>query len=313
MVLQTVNGVIAGEEMGVTLTHEHIFVGSRDMWSAFGDNWVNRKELADYAVKELTLCRERWGLRTMLDGTATDTARDVGLIREVAEESGVQIAYSTGLYHAEAPFIAGKRPEEFAKYFIEECKSGSAGFDCKPAFLKCATGKLGMTDINRIEVAAMAVTQRETGLPLFCHNEHKVHTADAQIEVFREYGADLSRVIIGHASDCPDVDYLMGLYETGVWLSFDRIGPGRTEIPAKVVAELLKRGADRILLSHDHCVYLDFGNASWEKTRAKGWEDLNLDFCYLFRNYLPALKELGVTDEQIHMLTVENPAKAYCI
>jgi len=313
MYLETVKGRIPTEKMGITLSHEHVYVGSGDMVAAFGDAWVNRKELVKEAARQLKECQKEWGLSTMLDGTATDTARDVTLIREVAEESGIQIAYCTGLYHTEAQFIKGKRPEEFAKYFIRECQEGSAGTDCKPAFLKCATGALGITPLNRIEVATMAVTQRETGLPLFCHNEHRIHTATEQIKIFREYGADLSRVIIGHASDTADVDYLWSLYQTGVWLSFDRIGyradGGLSQ--AKTLAALIERGADRLLVSHDHCVYLDFGNISWEKVKARGYMDKNLDFGFVFRSYFPLLRQLGVQEDVIRKLTTDNPARAY--
>lgn len=313
MALQTFQGPVPTSQMGITLSHEHVFVGSGDMVAAFGDRWVNRRELVDIASKQLTVVREKYGVKTVIDGTATDTARDVALIREVSERSGVQMAYTTGLYHAESPFIAGKKPEEFAKYFISECLEGSAGTNCRPAFLKCATGALGMTEINRIEVATMAVTQRETGLPLFCHNTHSIHTADMQMEIFREYGADLSKVIVGHASDSTDVDYLMSLHDTGAWLSFDRIGPradgGMSQ--AKTLIALMRRGADRLLLSHDHCVYLDFGDMDWPTTRARGYENLKLDFTYIFREFLPLLRSLGVTDEEIDTLLVKNPARAY--
>ena len=50
----------------------------------------------------------------------------------------------------------------------------------------------------------------------------------------------------------------------------------------------------RVLLSHD-----------------AGWYELQSD--RKFETVLPALKENGFTDEEIHLLTVENPKRAFAI
>ena len=317
--MNTILGTVPASKLGRTLPHEHILVGSLDMRMAFGDRWYDRKKLVELAVKEIAQVRDEYGITTIIDGTTADTCRDLELIKEVALETGVNIPYCTGLYHSDIISYNKKIPEEFAKYFISECLEGSSRPDgstgeSKPAFLKCAVGEIGMTDINRVCVTAMAIAQRETGLPLFCHNVHRAKTADAQVEVFREYGADLNKVIIGHASDCTDVDYLETFLKLGCHLSFDRIGPHQDNnlAHATTVKALIDRGwINRITLSHDHCVYLDFGKANFEKTYAAGPYGLRLDFTYISRCFLDRLREHGVTEEQIDTMMIANPAKLY--
>jgi predicted metal-dependent phosphotriesterase family hydrolase len=36
-------------------------------------------------------------------------------------------------------------------------------------------------------------------------------------------------------------------------------------------------------------------------------------YCHIFERFLPLLRDLGVTDEQIHVIQVENPAGAFAI
>jgi len=317
--MNTILGNVSPSELGRTLPHEHILVGSAEMLAAFGDRWVDRKKLTELAVKEVEVVRDRYGISTIIDGTASDTCRDLEIIREVSLRTGVHMPYCTGLYHFEMSSYARKTPEEFAKYFIDECENGSANRDgslgsSKPAFLKCATDVLGVTPVNRVELATMAIVQRETGLPLYCHNKHSEHTATEQIKVFKEYGADLCKVIIGHASDTADIPYLTSLLEEGCSLSFDRIGPRQDDnsAHAATIAALVKAGyTDRLMMSHDHCVYLDFGNAKFESTYAKGPYDLRLDFTYISRVFPDRLKAQGVTDAEIDTMMITVPAKVY--
>lgn len=317
--MNTILGDIPAQQLGRTLVHEHILVGSMDMRMAFGDRWYDKKKLVELAVKEIGQARDEFGITAIIDATPVDTCRDLPLIREVALKTGVHIPYCTGLYYAEAPFMYNKRPEEFAKYFIAECLEGSSCPDgtvgqTKPAFLKCATGSRGITKINRIALTTMAITQRETGLPLFCHNTHSMHTAPDQLALFREYGVDLSRVIIGHASDTTDLSYLTALLEAGCHLSFDRIGLRHDQLAAQaetIIALITSGWIDRITLSHDHSVYIDFGRNSFEKTYAAGPYNQPRDFCSIGRFFLPLLRARGITDAQIDAMMITNPARLY--
>ncbi|MBQ3126070.1 MAG: phosphotriesterase [Clostridia bacterium] len=317
--METILGPISTKQLGRTLVHEHIFVGSANLYRAFGNRWYDKHRLIELAVREISHVRDTYGITAIIDATTPDIGRDLELIRTVSAETGVHIPYCTGLYYGEHPTLSGKKPEELAKYFIAECLEGSAMSDgsigsAKPAFLKCATGSQGVTKLNRLTLAAMAITQRETNLPLYCHNTHSKQTATEQISVFREYGTDLSRVIIGHTSDTDDLAYLTELLTAGCQLSFDRIGtvPARIPAQAKTIATLIKTGwLDRITISHDYCVYIDFGRSNFAERYALGPCGQNRTMCVIHEQLLPALRACGISDTEIDTIMIENPTRLY--
>jgi phosphotriesterase-related protein len=311
--VHTVLGPIAAEEMGVTLAHEHIACFSHSMKQTFGERWFKTDELISAAVKLLLKARDR-GLGTLIDGTPNNLGRDIRILREVSGRSGVNIVASSGMYYSESAFLENKSPEFFADFFIYECVHGMAGTDSLPGILKCATGAQGFTPNNITLLKTMALVQKATGLPLFAHNIHALKTGLRQLDILEQSGVDLSRVIVGHCSDTCDLPYLESLLERGCYLGFDRLRPNAdgNRAQAETICALIRRGwLERLLLSHDYCVFLDFRNNSWADIKAQGFEDLPLDFTYIQRCFLPVLRGMGVTELQIKRMTSLNPASIF--
>ncbi|NLE12055.1 MAG: hypothetical protein GX628_00090 [Clostridiales bacterium] len=309
--INTVLGSISADSLGDVLFHEHVVCCDPSMRMAFGERWFRRDELIEKAVRLFSAAKTECGVATIIDGTPADLGRDIGIIREVSERSGVNVVASSGVYTSEAITFAGKTPERFARYFIEECEKGVDGTDVRPGILKCATGEQGFTDINVMMLTTMAIVQRETGLPLFAHNNHSAKTPFRQLEIFDAAGADLSKVVIGHASDSYDPDYLDDVLKSGCSLGFDRIYPGAYKRQAKTIAALIARGReDRIVLSHDFFAYVDFGDADWESRKNDGY---GRSFTTIHKQLLPELRELGVAEKQISKLVRKNPARLLSI
>ena len=93
--IQTATGPIDSDELGFTLTHEHVVVGSPPIRQQFPD-LHDRDAILDVAVPNLIAAREA-GVRSMVDLTPITLGRDAALIREASERSGVQIIVATGL------------------------------------------------------------------------------------------------------------------------------------------------------------------------------------------------------------------------
>ena len=97
--MATVNGVlgpIETEDLGFTLMHEHILVANWAMRRCF-PGYVDEGELIRDAVREVNSARDR-GVRTMVDLTAINLGRDIHVIRNVAEKTGMQLIAATGFY-----------------------------------------------------------------------------------------------------------------------------------------------------------------------------------------------------------------------
>jgi phosphotriesterase-related protein len=155
---------------------------------------------------------------------------------------------------------------------------------------------------------AAAQAARRTGLAITTHAVQST-VGLAQLDVFDAEGADLSRVVIGHADSNPSLDYHRAIVERGATVEFDflgmsfsvreRHGEGRI---VDNLRELLARGhAGRILLSQDVC-----HDSQLKRYGGNG-------YTYLADTFLPRLRAAGVSDAEIRTITVDNPRRLLTI
>jgi phosphotriesterase-related protein len=301
--ISTTLGKISANELGETLCHEHVFCANPAFVNAFGNSWFPKDEVIERAVELFTKAKTECGVNTVIDCTPIDLGRDVEIIREVSQKTGINFIVSTGMYHNEETFLHGKKPENLATYYINEYKNGIKDTGIRPEILKCATGYCGVTPVNEMLLSAVAIAHKNTGMTICAHNEHAVKTAYAQLKIFRKYGVDMEKVIIGHCSDSYDCDYLEDLLSYGCYLAFDRIYPNKYEEQAKTISTLIQRGhEDKLLVSHDFFAFYDFGDTDLEKQ--KGFKR---DFTIVHKKLFPYLSSLGIAKDTIQKLTVHNP------
>ncbi|MHB9032899.1 MAG: phosphotriesterase family protein, partial [Anaerolineae bacterium] len=143
-VIHTVLGPIAPAAMGPTLPHEHImcdFIGADKVSPSRykADEIVTRME--PY-LRELL----PQGVKTFVDCTPDYLARDVEVLRRLAERTGVQIVTNTGWY--KEPYLPARAftlsSEQIAAEWSAEFKNGIGTSGIKPGFIKIAVfpGKL---------------------------------------------------------------------------------------------------------------------------------------------------------------------------
>jgi phosphotriesterase-related protein len=73
------------------------------------------------------------------------------------------------------------------------------------------------------------------------------------------------------------------------------------------VVELVRRGyADRMVLSQDAACYIDWVDQALQPLVLPNWHYLHIE-----NDVLPALRERGVTDEQIETMLVGNPRRYF--
>ena len=131
----------------------------------------------------------------------------------------------------------------------------------------------------------------------------------AAVRIFKREGVDLTKVMIGHAGDSNDLDYLTELADSGVLLGMDRFGldlfnPGAERI--KTIAALASRGyAPSMVLSHDANCFIDYFGAAHDAVRAAATP--NWHYEHISDDVLPALLDAGVSQAQIDTMLVETP------
>ncbi|MDQ7823596.1 MAG: phosphotriesterase [Candidatus Eremiobacteraeota bacterium] len=306
--INSVCGEISTDDLGFTLMHEHVMVIDSFMRYSFPD-WFARDGFIRKVVNELSEARQK-GVRTIVDATPINLGRDISVIKEASEKSGVQIIASTGFYWYDEPWMDGWGIEALMEKLLREINHGIQGTDIKPGVIKAATDFPGMTPVNFKLLKTSARLARATDLPLITHSCPSRMTGLMQQDVFLAEKVDPARVVIGHSGDTDDIEYLEAILKRGSYVGLDRFGLDMVlpvEKRIATVIELVKRGhTDKILLSHDYCCYIDWTPEFCFKEGAEHWS-----YTYLPAQIIPEMKKRGISDEAIRIMTVENPKRIF--
>jgi phosphotriesterase-related protein len=308
--VETTTGPISTADLGFTLMHEHVFVFSEGVPANFPSIW-DAEAYKKRAVEDLRRLKER-GVSTLVDMTVLGTGRNVPLVQRVARESGLQVIVATGLYTYDAlpHYFETRSIDQMVDLFVQDITEGVQGTSVKAAVLKCATDHAGVTPGVEKVLRAVAKAHRRTGVPISTHTEAKSQQGLAQQDVFESEGVDLSRVVIGHCGDTDDIEYLTKLLDRGSYIGMDRFGLDiflPTDKRVATVAHLCEMGyANRMVLSQDAAVYMDWFTPEILKVLGPNWSHF-----HILDDALPALRQAGVSEGQVRLLTVENPRRIF--
>jgi phosphotriesterase-related protein len=308
--VETMTGPISTADLGFTLMHEHIFLRSEGVEHQFPFVWDQQAEM-DRAVEQLSTLKAK-GVDTILDPTVLGLGRDVPLVHPLVEKAGIQVIAATGIYtYNELPrYFQGRSVDRMVDVFVHDITQGIQGTDIKAGVLKCATDEPGVTPGVEKVLRAVARAHRRTGVPITTHTHAQTQRGLEQQDIFASEGVGLSRVIIGHSGDSDNLDYLTKLLDRGSYIGMDRFGldvflPDEKRIPT--VAKLCQMGyAERMVLSHDAMVYFDWYEPEVAKAFGPNW-----NYFHIVDNVIPALLEAGVSQQQIDVMTRENPRRIF--
>jgi phosphotriesterase-related protein len=314
--VQTLRGRIGPDELGAVLIHEHIFVRNRELEVNMPDGEWDPAAAVEAAVLGLTQLSEL-GIRTVVDLTVPGLGRDVGLLAEIAERAPIHLVASTGWYtpnvlptyfqfHGPGRPIDG--PDPLVELFVRDITEGIAGTGVRAGMLKVMTDTEGITpDVGRV-MSAAAVAHRETGVPITTHSHPASRNGLVQQAFLLARGVLPERIIVGHSGDTEDLDYLKELMDNGSTVGMDRFGMAHVlpdDRRVRTVVALLDQGySDRMVLSHDAAIYSHVTPPSWRAEEAPRWRMDTIS-----RYILPALREAGVSGEQIDQIMIHNPRR----
>ena len=315
--VNTVRGAVETAKLGVTLMHEHIFVLSAEIMQNFPAAWGDEEKRIRDAVARLNELKSR-GVDSIVDLTVIGLGRYVPRIQRIAAETAINIVVATGVYtyndvpmyfHFQGPGTELGGPEFMVDMFVKDIEEGIADTGVRAGILKCATDQPGVTPgVGRV-LRAVAQAHRRTGVPISTHTHAHTRRGLEQQEIFNQEGVDLSRVVIGHSGDTTDISYLEELITNGSYIGMDRFGIDVLlpfEDRVNTVARMCERGhAGKMVLSQDAACFNDWLPENVNQILPR-W-----NFLHIHNDVIPALKEHGVTDEQIATMLVENPRKIF--
>ena len=311
--VNTVLGPVDTDDLGFTLSHEHVGTNAAGLRHTYPE-LIDRDGIREQSIAAMQAVYAA-GVRTIVDVSTFDLGRDIGLIREVAQGSGMQIIAATGNHLAVPRPFADIAPDAIAAAYIREIEDGIEGTGIKAGIIKVASDRGGITPPQEVVLRAAARTQKATGVPISTHTWSPERIGEQQVRILEDEGVDLNRVYIGHSNDDTDLEYLLGLLNKGVWLGLDRYPGGQVagtpdwEQRTAVARQLMDAGfTHRIFLSHDYSVpKARYGAAVQEQRRRANPDGYN----FIPRYVLPRLQELGATEAEIRQITVDNPRRFF--
>src|SRR6476660_1471930 len=312
--VQTVQGAVQSDELGVVLAHEHVRFRDEAVAAEWPARYDEQLEL-DAALLAVNAAKDR-GVRTIVDPTAMFGGRDVRFMKRIADETDVRIVACTGIYSYDylPHYFENRDIDVIADHFVEDIEIGVQGTEIRAAFLKCAADAAGVTEnVEKIH-RAIARASVQTGAPIMAHSMPAVATGPRQVEIFEQEGVDMAKVQIAHCGDTEDVGYIEGLLDRGVYVGLDRYGL-EMFLPIDkrnaTAVELLRRGhVERLMISQAFCATIDwFPPEAAEVFEGQG-AIRNWSTTLVFDEVIPALRELGVVDDAVfNTIFVENPAR----
>ena len=304
--IHTIKGSVGIDSLGLILPHEHLFTDLRGPL------------VADYARGEPSAVVEvvgpylaeasKAGVTALVECSTVGVGRNLTVLRRLAEATSIHIIAPTGVYRdAYIPEALREISEQnLAELWTKELTEGIDGTSIRAGFIKLAMSDDGPTALEIRNLKAAVEASQNTGAVIASHTiGGKV--ARKEMDVLEEAGLDLHRFIWIHAQTEPDVSILEEAARRGAYVELDSVGAphqSQSELLETTIA-LIKAGfSDHLLLSQD---------AGWyNPARPDGLpEDGFRGYTALARDFIPGLLKRGITEEQVRLITVNNPANAF--
>lgn len=304
--VMTVTGTIDSVQMGNTLPHEHILVDFIGAEEINPPRW-DREQVIEKVLPYLQEAKSA-GCRTLVDCTPNYLGRDVVLLKQLSEKSGLFIVTNTGYYGgSDNKYLPShtfkETAEQLAGRWINEWNKGIDGTAIRPGFMKISVNPSHLSDVSLKLIQAAALTHRKTGLTIASHTGPAI-PAFEQIELLKTNKIDPAAFIWVHAQNEADDKHYVEAVRQGAWVSLDGL---REDNMDAYVTKLLRLKREkclhRVLLSHD-AGWFDPGQPDGGSFR---------EYTVLFRKMIPAMEQEGFTESEILQLIQVNPSNAYAI
>jgi len=337
--VQTVTGEIASSQLGVTLTHEHIFNDVTSWWHAPYENSVRSNELVDEKVSienlwelkhdpfinkdncalndeglalEEVLRYKNLGGATIFEATSASIGRNPEALKRLSEKSEIQIVMGTGLYldSSMTDEVNSLSTADIAKQITQDILIGASGV--KAGFI----GEIGVssdfTQRERKSLIGATLAMNETGVPMQVHMPGWFRLGNQVLDLIEENGGNLNSVVLCHMNPSGhDFDYQNSLLKRGVYLQYDMVGmelfyaDQQAQCPSdEENAQNIKRlvGAgwlNKVLISSD--IFLKM---LLRKYGGPG-------YAHILEYFIPRLIRHGLTKDQAFSLVTNNPASLF--
>jgi phosphotriesterase-related protein len=338
---QTVLGLVDGQDLGITLAHDHVLIDGTFMYVEpaeisqrqmahekislenrgwVGYHWTSNKDNVELKDESIAVSELRHfvaaGGRTIVDPTNIGLGRDpVGLAR-IARLTNTNVIMGAGYYLGSThPANMDDRSEDdVTREIVNDIDVGVGDTGIRAGLI----GEVGCSypwlKNEKKSLIAATAAQKETGAALMVHPGRDPMSPVEIAQIVDKAGGDLSRTIICHIDrTCLDRAWLKDLAETGCYLEYDLFGNESSYYPPNPSVDM-PSDAERmdVILWHfeqgyEHQVLLSHDVATKHRLHAYG----GLGYDHLITNVMPRLRKRGLSEEQVATLIIDNPARVY--
>ncbi|MBA2448804.1 MAG: hypothetical protein H0V51_12340 [Chloroflexi bacterium] len=295
----TVTGPIRPDQLGITLTHEHLLIELHRI-TRVTDGHLDNIELA---VRELGLFKDAGG-QSLVDATNEWLGRNPLALRQIAQSSGVNVIMGSGWYREPyyPPELNRRTTNDLADEIIRDHQVGVGDTGVRSGII----GEIGcdwdyISGIEERVFRAAARAHKQTGLTITTHASRSP-VGLTQLDLLAEEGVDPRRVIVGHCDTYPHPWYHEAVASRGAWVQFDRNhGKYAWEVEIRIgwIKNLVDKGYIRqLLLASDNCNKSDL--------QAYG----GTGYAFILTGLVPRLLDAGLSREHIDQIMVDNPRRA---
>ncbi|NQW18028.1 MAG: aryldialkylphosphatase [Chloroflexi bacterium] len=335
----TVLGPVDPNDLGITITHEHLVIDLSVVFVDPGDaagrklaeepvsldnlgwvrvNWSsNRDNLVQTDIevaKRESIRFKNAGGGTLVDVTPIGIDRNPAALEEISRATGVHVVMGAGYYvwPAHPEDFTSRSVDNIAEEIIRDVQVGVGDTGIRSGII----GEIGCTwpwtDNEKKSVAAAVAAQRETGAPLLIH-PGRVQKAPIEIVNFidRE-GGDLSRTVMSHVDiRIYDREILRELAATGIYIEYDTFGL-ESPFPPHAPDTLMPSDYQRIeqlagLIDDGYLERIVLAHDNCTKHRLREFGGHGFD--HIPTTVTGWMRRQGITQTQINTMLIENPRR----
>ncbi len=302
--IRTVLGDISPQDLGVTLSHEHLLWAVPEPYRAEDpDLGFDDPQAAIHELQSFKLA----GGSALVEMTTAEIGRRPVELAHLSRASGVHVIAASGRHKDKfsGPVVASLAVEAIAEQIVWEVTQGMDGTSIKAGVIKAGTSRDQATPNERKVIQAVGLAFQQTEAPVSTHTEAGTF-ALGQIELLEKAGVPAGRLLIGHLDRGLSWQTYLDIAQKGVYLGFDQVSKEKywpDAERASLIKSLVERGhEERLLLSGD-------------MARKSNWPSYGPGYgpglAYIPAQFKNRLAAEGLGEAIIYKILVENPARFF--
>ncbi|KAI4905205.1 hypothetical protein NFI96_011031 [Prochilodus magdalenae] len=335
--VQTVLGLVDPNQLGRTLTHEHLTMtfeccfcppapGDEAMATAPMEmknvHWIQQHPYSHRenlllsqekeAVREELLAFKKAGGGTIVENTTTGISRNLPVLQQLAKDTEVHIVAGAG-YYVDATHSAETRKmtvEKFTDIIVSEVLHGADGTD-----IRCGViGEIGtswpITDSEKKVLRATAHAQKQLGCPVIIHPGRNNAAPKEAIRILQEAGGDISKTVMSHMDRSVfDPAELLEFAKLGSYIEYDLFGTEmldyifNPEIDMPSDSQRIKTLAFLIKEGYEDKLLVAHDIHTKNRLTKFGGHG----FSHILKNIVPKMLSRGITQKQVDKILIDNP------